>query len=433
MSMLAQIFGFLMISPVPAAATPAVADPIETVILVAGESQKVPLRPGEASGLQLEKSAAVKAIPTPGGLRVIGLKPGSADLQTPARRMRISVLSTRQDESRRILEAWARRNPGLRVEIDRSEVILAGRVYSPRSWLDIPEVCPRCEYHARFEMIPERENEMRRELAKQLQKRSLPEPALRLQPRMSWLIPKDKTSAALRQYAASLGVELTVEEGALEIAPLVRTQIFVMEVRREFTRKYGISWPGSVNAQVIPGESATFSPLGFSAQALENEGLARVLASPAILCRSGEEAEFLAGGEFPIKMLNYHAQDVVWKKYGIMLKVKPKADRWGRMSLTVETEVSSIDPSRTVDGVPGLFTNRVSSHFDLEESATIAISGLIKNEEGQAMQGLPGVSRVPILGALFGSKEFRENRTELVIFVKPEVVDLKADRAGGAR
>lgn len=424
MSTLAHILGFLILSQSPANAAPAADEGI--VVLTVGESQKVALRPGESSGIQVEKSDALKVVPIPGGLRLIGVKPGAADVQTPSRRLRVSVLGQRQADSRRILEAWSRRNPGLKVEVDRGDVVLVGRAFSPRSWLGIPEVCPRCEFRARFEIPEERENEFRRELGRLLKRRALTEPALRTRPHFAWSVAKAKATEPLKALGAALGIEVRAEDDAVDIAPLVRTQIFVMEVRREFTRKYGISWPGSVNAQVIPGDGTTFAPLGFSAQALENEGVARVLASPAILCRSGEEAEFLAGGEFPIKMLNYHAQDVVWKKYGIMMKVKPKADRWGRMSLTLETEISSIDPSRTVDGVPGLFTNRVSSHFDLEESATIAISGLIKNEDGKALQGLPGLSRLPILGALFGSHEFRENRTELVIFVRPEVVDLKA-------
>ena len=105
------------------------------------------------------------------------------------------------------------------------------------------------------------------------------------------------------------------------------------------------------------------------------------------------------------------------------MKVKPIADESGRMSISLETEVSSIDDSRMVDGIPGLYTNRVQSYFDLNESKTIALSGLIKSEEGKASEGIPGISRIPILGALFASQDFREHRTELVIFVKPEIVN----------
>ena len=155
---------------------------------------------------------------------------------------------------------------------------------------------------------------------------------------------------------------------------------------------------------------------------LEKNGFAKVLASPNILCRSGKEAHFFAGGELPITIVNYKVQDVVWKKYGIILKVKPKADFSGKMSISIETEVSSIDPSTEGKGVPALFTNKIQSHFDLTESRLIALSGLIKNEQSENSSGLPGLARLPVLGPLFSSKEFRDDRTELVVFVQPEVI-----------
>ena len=150
--------------------------------------------------------------------------------------------------------------------------------------------------------------------------------------------------------------------------------------------------------------------------------VSRVLARPNLLCRSGKEAEFVAGGEFPIKIFNYRQQDVVWKRYGIVLKIKPKADASGRISLGLETEVSTIDPAHTVDGIPGMLTNRVASYFDLTRPRTIVLSGLLKNEDSVHNAGVPGLSGLPILGPLFGSKEWKENRTELVIFVRPSIV-----------
>jgi pilus assembly protein CpaC len=102
--------------------------------------------------------------------------------------------------------------------------------------------------------------------------------------------------------------------------------------------------------------------------------------------------------------------------------VKPKADSSGRMSISIDTEISAIDESRKVDDIPAMFTNHVSSHFDLTKPQTIALSGLIKNNETQGYQGLPFLSRIPILGALFSSNEFKDNKTELVIFVRPSIL-----------
>jgi pilus assembly protein CpaC len=123
--------------------------------------------------------------------------------------------------------------------------------------------------------------------------------------------------------------------------------------------------------------------------------------------------------------MNFATHDVVWKKYGIVLKVKPLADALGQMSLQIDTEVSSLDPAKAVEGIPAIITHHVSSYFDLRKPQTIALSGLIKNEEGQNSEGLPWLSRLPVLGPLFASKEFRENRSELIILVRPEIVDLQ--------
>jgi pilus assembly protein CpaC len=145
-----------------------------------------------------------------------------------------------------------------------------------------------------------------------------------------------------------------------------------------------------------------------------------------LLCRSGKEAEFMAGGEFPVKVSSFRSSEVVWKSYGIRLHVKPLADVSGRMSIAIETEVSELDEShKTDDQIPGLFTNKMQTHFDLTRSRTIALSGLIKSGQSRHSSGLPGLSSLPILGPLFSSQEFKDEQSELVIFVTPEV--MKAD------
>ena len=129
----------------------------------------------------------------------------------------------------------------------------------------------------------------------------------------------------------------------------------------------------------------------------------------------------MAGGEFPIKLTSFGSSGVTWKNYGVLLKVKPLADSTGRMSIEIETEVSALDDANKVDGIPGLLTNRMKTHFDLSTSRTIALSGLIKNDLSRQTSGLPGLSSIPILGSLFSSTDFKDNQSELVIFVTPAV------------
>jgi pilus assembly protein CpaC len=102
------------------------------------------------------------------------------------------------------------------------------------------------------------------------------------------------------------------------------------------------------------------------------------------------------------------------------------------MSIAIETEVSTLDKANAVDGVPGILTNRVSSHFDLTKPQTIALSGLLKNEDSKKVDGLPGLAQLPIIGPLFGSKEFADNRTELVIFVRPSIMQEDGDAGAGS-
>lgn len=229
-------------------------------------------------------------------------------------------------------------------------------------------------------------------------------------------------SAEYKSELAKVGILATESKQKLEIADNIKVSIRVTEVKKEFGRTLGIKYPGTYSAQVLDAETAQLLPFDIAAHANERGGEIKILASPNLVCRSGKEAEFFAGGEFPIRILNYKVNDVVWKKYGIGLKIKPWIDSVGQMSLQIDSEVSTLDQSTTVDGIPGLQTHKVSSTFDLIHSRTIALSGLIKNEQGQSSEGLPFLRKIPILGYLFSSHDFRESRSELIIFVTPELV-----------
>ncbi len=226
----------------------------------------------------------------------------------------------------------------------------------------------------------------------------------------------------------NVGILATENKQKIEIGDNIRVAVQIAEIKKEFGRTMGIKLPGTYSAQVIDGGTASILPFDVALLANETEGNIKVLASPTLICRSGKEAEFFAGGEFPIRVLNYKVNDIVWKKYGIGMKIKPVIDSIGQMSIQIESEVSSLDKSNSIDGIPGIHTHRVISHFDLIKSQTIALSGLLKNETGNSSEGLPFLSQIPVLGLLFSSKDYRESRTELVIFVTPEL--MKQETAG---
>lgn len=222
----------------------------------------------------------------------------------------------------------------------------------------------------------------------------------------------------------SLGLQLQYLEQATDIADNIKVAVKVVEISKNFEHKLGVRWPDSYQAQIIDNSKASWADsFDLAISAAEKAGEAKILASPNLICRSGKEAEFFAGGEFPVKVIHLRSTEVIWKRYGIGLKMKPQIDPFGQMSLYIESEVSTLDRSIRVDDIPAIHSNRVSSFFDLISSRTIAISGLIKSEVSESTEGVPFLKNIPILGALFSSKNFQENKSELVIFVTPELMN----------
>ena len=157
---------------------------------------------------------------------------------------------------------------------------------------------------------------------------------------------------------------------------------------------------------------------------LANSGEARFLAEPKLVCRSGGVADFLAGGEVPIPITNADGSIAVeFKQFGIGLTLEPVSDPSGYISSKVGVEVSDIDPSIQVLGIPGFITRRTNTEMNVRDGQTMVLSGLLSSDRGKDVTKIPGLGNLPVLGELFKSREFRDDETELVVFVTPNLVD----------
>ena len=174
------------------------------------------------------------------------------------------------------------------------------------------------------------------------------------------------------------------------------------------------------------------SPLGYFGIASEivsrinfavSSGDAVILAEPRLTARSGGEATFLAGGEFPIEISNINGTTIEFKEYGIQLNVTPEIDRNDNVRAKVSTEISSLDFSVAINNVPGLLTRRTEADVILKSGETLVMSGLIDQQVSETVDGIKYLKDIPILGRLFRSESFLDNKTELVIFVTPEIID----------
>jgi pilus assembly protein CpaC len=160
----------------------------------------------------------------------------------------------------------------------------------------------------------------------------------------------------------------------------------------------------------------------------ENVGLVTTLAQPNLTALSGETADFLAGGEYPIPISQgLGATSVEFKKYGVSLSYTPTVLANGRISLRVRPEVSELTTqgSVTLNGysIPGITVRRTETTVELGSGQSFMIAGLLSNNSQNTIQKLPGAGDLPILGSLFRSTSYRKGETELVIVVTPYLVN----------
>jgi pilus assembly protein CpaC len=178
---------------------------------------------------------------------------------------------------------------------------------------------------------------------------------------------------------------------------------------------------------------------------MESAGVVRTLAEPNLTAISGESATFISGGEFPIPTgvtcqpiagggIGQCVQTVSYKKFGISLNFTPVVLSEGRISLRVMTEVSEVSTENALTGgangttIPSIKTRRAETTLEIPSGGSIAMAGLIQEKTKQAVNGIPGLDSLPVLGALFRSQDFINNQTELMVLVTPYVVRAVAQK-----
>jgi pilus assembly protein CpaC len=154
-----------------------------------------------------------------------------------------------------------------------------------------------------------------------------------------------------------------------------------------------------------------------------SDGDARVLASPELTAKNGGKAKLLVGGEVPIPLTGaFGATTVEFKQYGVQFAIEPQIDANDVITAKVSTELSQIDPSVSIAGIPGFITRSTATEVSVKPGEMVALSGLINSELSNAIDRVPGLSQVPIFGRLFRSDDFRNRKTELVVFLETEII-----------
>ena len=167
--------------------------------------------------------------------------------------------------------------------------------------------------------------------------------------------------------------------------------------------------------------------LGAVIRDLETRGLLQILAEPNLVTTNGKEASFLAGGEFPVPVLQPGSSGSVtiqFREYGIRLTFLPQVTAHKTIKMHVKPEVSTIDVANGVVfngfNIPALATRRIETDVELGEGQSFVIGGLLDDRVRESLSSVPGLSHLPILGALFKSRDITRTKTELLVMVTPE-------------
>ena len=237
----------------------------------------------------------------------------------------------------------------------------------------------------------------------------------------------------------------------------VQLMVRVAEVNRTKLRELGTSYayqsspgtgafasgggPGTLSSVTNGVMTSAFSGLNLFVlggnaltmiKAMQTNGALRALAEPNLIAMNGQEASFLAGGEYPIPIVqggssgNGSTVTIVFKEYGVRLNFKPTIIDEDHIRLELEPEVSTLDTANGVkfDGfvIPALRTRRAKTGVELRDGQSFALAGLLDNSETQSLSKVPGLGDIPILGNLFRSKQFQKNESELMFIVTAQLV-----------
>jgi pilus assembly protein CpaC len=248
----------------------------------------------------------------------------------------------------------------------------------------------------------------------------------------------------------------------------VMLKVTVAEVQRSIIKQMGIDLSANMtygtavvnfnnstpftanNGPLVPGNNLTTSfgstpSVQATLRAMESAGVVRTLAEPNLTAISGESATFISGGEFPIPTgvtcqtstsgtIGNCVQTVSFKKFGISLNFTPVVLTEGRISLRVMTEVSEISTENSLNGgtggtsIPSIKTRRAETTLEIPSGGAMAMAGLIQDQTKQAINGLPGLAQLPVLGSLFRSRDYVNHQTELMVLVTPYIVRAVAQK-----
>ena len=279
----------------------------------------------------------------------------------------------------------------------------------------------------------------------------------------------EQAEEARRMAAEFIGDESTIINKLSIATPTqVNLRVRIAEIGRETMKQLGFNWENVLSTSggatigmvqgrnvfdIVPNEFTNPAtpmknfitdvtglagglPIGnldvnFIIDAMEEEGVISVLAQPNLTALSGEEASFLAGGEYPVPVFQRDGISISYKQFGVALNFTPVVLESGRINIHLKPEVSQITSAGaiTIEGlnIPALSTRRVETTVELGSGQSFAVAGLIQNNGVHDLTKFPWLADIPVIGTLFRSSKFTRQESELVVIITPYIVEPTQD------
>jgi pilus assembly protein CpaC len=236
-------------------------------------------------------------------------------------------------------------------------------------------------------------------------------------------------------------VKLLVEfnDAYIPMKENIDVEFNLVEMNKKALGSVGVNWDDllAVSASTaltaltsgggLVGQVGISSTFGTAINIMVGDGTAKILKKNDVIVQSGQEGKWFAGGTFYVRNITQNTSTVQGIDYGTGITVTPKIDRLKNMLIKVDAEISELDASNVVDGIPGLTKRKLTTQVTMKEADTLLLAGVISRVSGEDIQKVPGLGSIPILGWLFKSKSYQTGVTDAIIFVTPKIISAESE------
>ena len=390
----------------------------ENYNLAIGQSIRLSTHPMEKLYFQKKGLLSLKDL----GSEIVltGKKLGETQLVMGRKKYHIRILKKNLFESLKQLEKWLEGKRGPEILVSNKQISVGGRLLSFYDFKDLQKFTTEDSDFRITARIPKQtQKQIEDYTTKILNQNNFPKGTLSFRPYLHLRIGKQKQKGRYKKIFHPLGIKVVFDPDGLIQVPVVKIKIYIAHLKKSFLRKWGVQWPVNLSVSQLP-EAVKPDLFILSLQNLETGGFGKILASPNLVIESGKTGMFHSGGEFPMVTSTQFNNSVKWKPYGLFLKTTPKANAKKNLKVKVDLELSSIDESFSIGGIPALNRSHFKTEISMKTPKPIILSGFSRQDMGKSNQGLPWLGQIPLFKSLFSTGQIHNSQMDLAFILVPD-------------